>query len=78
MVRAKRELIRVVCLPSGEVEIDLTGKKSGRGAYLCVDRSCWEEALNASRLDYALKTKLKPEDRAKLVNYLQGLNNITG
>ena len=43
-IRPKRELIRVVRTESG-VEIDPTGKKSGRGTYLCKTKSCWDAAL---------------------------------
>ena len=71
----KRGLVRLVRLPSGEVELDLTGKKSGRGAYLCQARACWEQALNTGRLEYALHTKIKTEDKEKLVNYAKGIDN---
>lgn len=70
----KREMVRLVSLPGG-VEIDLTGKKSGRGAYLCQVRTCWENALSAGRLEYALHTEIKPEDKEKLVNYAKGIDN---
>ncbi len=71
----KRGLVRLVRLPSGEVEIDLTGKKSGRGAYLCQTRTCWESALNTGRLEHALQTNIKPEDKEKLVKYAKGIDN---
>jgi predicted RNA-binding protein YlxR (DUF448 family) len=74
---AKRELVRLVCLAGGNVEVDTTGKKSGRGAYLCPDYSCWEGALNTGRLEYALRTKLVPENKQTLVNYAKGFDNTT-
>jgi predicted RNA-binding protein YlxR (DUF448 family) len=74
---AKRELIRLVRLEEGSIDIDATGKKSGRGAYLCPSRDCWESALNAGRLEYALHTRLKPDDKERLVNYARGLDNNT-
>ncbi len=74
----KRELVRVVCIPEGDIEIDTTGKKSGRGAYLCPSWTCWENALNAGRLEYALRTRIKPENKEKLVNYAKGFNNTNG
>src|SRR5579885_1748 len=43
--KPKRELLRVVRTPDGHVSIDATGKKSGRGAYLCARLSCWEQAV---------------------------------
>jgi predicted RNA-binding protein YlxR (DUF448 family) len=71
----KRELVRLVCLPETGVEVDLTGKKSGRGAYLCPDRECWEIALKMGKLEYALRTRLKPDNKEKLVNYYLGFDN---
>lgn len=72
---AKRELVRLVYLGEGGVDVDVTGKKSGRGAYLCPNRGCWEGAIKAGRLEYALHTRLKPDDKEKLVNYARGLDN---
>jgi predicted RNA-binding protein YlxR (DUF448 family) len=75
----KRELVRLVCVPEAGVEVDTTGKKSGRGAYLCPTLTCWESALNAGKLEYSLRTRIKPENRERLVNYAKGFNNtITG
>lgn len=51
----KKELIRVVKTPQDEVLIDLTGKKSGRGAYLCGKLSCFKLAHKSRALDRALK-----------------------
>ena len=49
--RPKRELVRVVRSPEGEVSMDLTGKKAGRGAYLCPSAACLAKARKAKRLD---------------------------
>lgn len=57
----KKELIRVVRTPSGEVEIDLTGKKAGRGAYLCGKVSCFKLAKKTKALDRALKQSVGDE-----------------
>src|SRR5512138_2153189 len=55
-VRAKRELVRVVRTTENHVEADATGKKAGRGAYLCRQRDCWEAVLEGhGRLEHALK-----------------------
>lgn len=63
---AKRDLVRIVRLPTGAVEVDPTGKKSGRGAYLCRRVACWEEALKRTRLSKALRITLSEESRAAL------------
>ncbi|GAC43171.1 RNase P modulator RnpM [Paenibacillus popilliae] len=57
----KKELIRVVRTPEDEVLIDLTGKKSGRGAYLCGKLSCFKLAHKSRALDRALKHQVLPE-----------------
>ncbi len=54
-MKSKKELIRVVRTPEEEILIDLTGKKSGRGAYLCGDVSCFRLARKTRALDRALK-----------------------
>lgn len=64
--RGKRELIRVVRTPDGAVQVDLTGKLAGRGAYLCRVRTCWEQALGGQRLNAALKMTVSADDQAAL------------
>lgn len=49
----KKELIRAVRSPEGEVSLDLTGKKNGRGAYICHNRSCLTKAIKAKRFERA-------------------------
>lgn len=65
-VRSPREMIRVVRLPGGAVEVDESGKKPGRGAYLCPVKSCWERALGKAVLEHALKTQLAKEEKETL------------
>ncbi|MEW6522159.1 MAG: YlxR family protein [Bacillota bacterium] len=60
-VRPKRELVRVVRTPDGSVCLDPTGKKSGRGAYLCPQVACLNAALKGKRLEKALETVLTQE-----------------
>ena len=64
---AKRELIRIVRRPEG-VEIDPTGKLSGRGAYLHNRRSCWEKGIKGA-LGRALKTELTEADVQRLAAF---------
>ncbi len=65
-VNSKRGMVRIVRTPAGTVEIDPTGKRSGRGAYLCRSRACWQGALQKKALEYALKTAVSMEDKATL------------
>lgn len=62
----KRDLVRVVRTPAAGVQVDLTGKQNGRGAYLCRARICWDKALRGAVLARALKTNLTDEDVARL------------
>ncbi|EFM13101.1 protein of unknown function DUF448 [Paenibacillus curdlanolyticus YK9] len=59
-MKAKKELIRVVRTPDGDVLIDLTGKKAGRGAYLCGQVSCFRLAKKSRSFDRALKAQVEP------------------
>lgn len=70
---AKRGLVRIVRTPQGRVEIDPTGKKSGRGAYLHANRDCWELALKKDLLSRALKISVPAEDREALKQYAERL-----
>ncbi len=59
---AKRGLVRIVRTPEGRVELDPTGKKNGRGAYVHEARSCWDEALKQDRIGRALKVSPPQDD----------------
>ena len=65
-VKNKRELLRVVRLPDGSVEIDKTGKKNGRGAYVCPLQECWEKALKGKQLERTLKTSISQANHLEL------------
>ena len=67
--KEKKALIRLVRVESGVVEVDTSARKSGRGAYLCPKKGCWELALKKNRLDYALRTKLSNDNRQILMEY---------
>ena len=68
--KPKRELIRIVRLPDSEnVEIDLTGKKSGRGAYICPRKTCLRRAHK--RLEANLECKIPDDIFAKLESEIE-------
>lgn len=54
-MKPKKQLVRVVRTPDEEIEVDLTGKRSGRGAYICPDLECLTKAIKGKRLDRALQ-----------------------
>lgn len=66
-MRPKRELIRVVRTPAGDVRVDPTGKVSGRGAYVCPTGDCVNVALRERRLEHALEASL-PDEAAKALD----------
>ena len=65
--RPKRELVRIVRTPQGQVTADPSGKLPGRGAYLCHALQCWEKALQGDRLAHVLKAVVVPQDRERLI-----------
>ena len=75
---AKRGLIRVVRAPDGEVALDPTGKRNGRGAYLCHRSGCWERALATGNLGKALKTTIDEATTAALRRHAASLRPADG
>ncbi len=71
-MKPKKELIRVVKNNEGEINIDLVGKKPGRGAYICKSVECLEQAIKAKRLEKAFETAINVEIYNNLKNQLEG------
>lgn len=71
----KRELVRFVRTPDGEVRVDPTGKANGRGAYVCPQSACYESAVTRRRLASALRASLSEEDVERLRNEFEDLLN---
>jgi uncharacterized protein len=65
-MKPKKELIRVVKNKDNEVSIDLTGKKPGRGAYICKNVECLNKAFKSKRLEKNLEVKISEEIYNKL------------
>ena len=72
-MKPKKELLRAVRSPEGEVSLDMTGKKPGRGAYCCYSVDCLKRALKQGQLDRQLEVKLSPEVNAQLTATLEKL-----
>ena len=60
-MKPKRELIRAVKSPEGEISMDLTGKKSGRGAYICRSSECFRKARKARRFEKAFSCQISEQ-----------------
>ena len=54
----KKQLIRIVKSPEGEISLDPSGKKPGRGAYICPNHECFKKAIKNKSLEKSLKTKI--------------------
>lgn len=71
-MKPKKELIRIVRTPSESIEVDPTGKKSGRGAYICPRVECLQRAAKEKRLERALERPVSREIYDLLAQRLNG------
>ena len=62
----KNELVRILRTPDGSIVLDLTGKMSGRGAYICKSASCLKKARRSSRIEHSLECKIPDEIYEKI------------
>ncbi|MBP1763657.1 MAG: hypothetical protein H6Q65_715 [Firmicutes bacterium] len=60
-MKTKKELLRIVRTPTGEIVWDQIGKQAGRGAYVCRNPECFTKAFKEKRLEHALKHSISPE-----------------
>ena len=73
-MKEKRELIRIVRTPEGDAILDPTGKKSGRGAYVCRRAECLRRSIRQKQLERQLEITLTPEIIQALTDELDQLN----
>ncbi|WP_083453879.1 RNase P modulator RnpM [Syntrophomonas palmitatica] len=72
-MKNKKELIRVVRSPEGEIALDLTGKKAGRGAYICPNLECLNQAVKGKRLQKALEHDIPAEVLASITKQIEAI-----
>ena len=72
-MKPKKELLRAVRSPQGEVSLDPTGKKPGRGAYCCYNADCLRRALKQGQLDRQLEVRLSDDVNAELTRTMEEL-----
>lgn len=70
--KPKKELVRVVRSPQGEITLDRVGKMPGRGAYLCPSAQCLAKARKAKRLERALDAQIPPEVYERIEQEIEG------
>ena len=71
-MKPKKELIRVVRSPEGEISLDFKGKASGRGAYVCPDPKCLKKAIKARALERAFSAQIPPEIYERMESQMEG------
>jgi hypothetical protein len=69
--KGKKDLIRIVRTPEAEILVDPTGKKAGRGAYICPEVECLNKAVKSKALERALAVNVSPEIISNLENQLK-------
>ena len=70
-MKPKKELIRVVRSPEGEISLDFRGKANGRGAYVCPEMACLKKAIRAKALERAFSTAIPEEIYALLTAQME-------
>ena len=73
----KRRLTRIVRTPEQVILLDPTGKKNGRGAYICDKNECWEKMKVTQLLDRALEITITPENKVALAEQRSTLMSVT-
>ena len=73
--KAKKELIRVVRAPDGNVSLDFGGKMNGRGAYICPDPACLQKVRKSKALDRSLEVTIPDEVYDRLTREMEGSVN---
>ena len=74
-MKPKRDLIRVVRSPEGQISLDFKGKASGRGAYVCPDPECLKRAIRSKALERGLDTAIPQEIYESLTTEMEARQN---
>ena len=77
-MKPKKELLRVVRSPEGSLSVDATGRKPGRGAYVCRSAECLKKAIRQKQLERAFECALQDEVKEALMRELQALEENGG
>jgi predicted RNA-binding protein YlxR (DUF448 family) len=71
-MKPKKELVRVVKAPTGEITMDLRGKAPGRGAYVCRSQECLRRAMKSKALERGFETTIPQEVYDRLLEEMEG------
>ena len=72
-MKSKKEMLRILKTAEDEIVLDATGRKNGRGAYLCFSRDCLEKAVKNHGLERSLKTAVPDEVYERLKKELENI-----
>lgn len=72
-MKSKKEMIRILRTSEGEIVLDMTGRKNGRGAYVCCSMSCFEKAVKNKGLERSLKVKVPEETYESLKKEIESI-----
>ncbi|MCD8015423.1 MAG: YlxR family protein [Lachnospiraceae bacterium] len=72
-MKGKKEMLRILRTPEGELMLDVTGRKNGRGAYLCRSMECFEKARKNRGLERSLKVKIPEETYESLKKEIESI-----
>ncbi len=70
-------MVRLVRITDDTVAVDASGKRDGRGTYLCPELECWEAGLKSSRLEHVLRINLTQDNRERLIKYGRSLAGVS-
>ena len=73
-MKSKKEMIRVIRTPEGEICIDVTGRKNGRGAYICHDMECLKKAVKNHGIERSLKMQIPEDVYERLEEEMSGID----
>lgn len=73
-MKIKRELIRIIRTSEDEILLDATGKKNGRGAYICPSQECFHQAVKNKGLERSLKTAIPEEIYRELEKEMENID----
>ena len=75
-MKDKNQCLRIVKSSENKIEIDLTGKKNGRGAYLCKSKECMEKALKNNSLERSFHVAIPDEIKSELLKEMERIENV--
>lgn len=73
-MKSKKEMMRILKTAEGEIMFDATGRKNGRGAYLCFSKECLQRAVKTKGLERSFQMRIRPEVYERLEKEFEEIN----